>query len=490
MTARSLFAQDALLPEGWAKNVLLVWDETGYLTQVSVQANKPQGVEQAAGPVLPGMPNLHSHAFQRAFAGLSEYRGAQDDSFWTWRDLMYRFASRITPQQLEDIATYLYIEMLQAGYTSVCEFHYLHHATDGRPYADDAELSLCLVRAAAKAGIGLTLLPVLYQQGGFDGQASGEGQRRFIRSTDNMLKLLERLQGQSLAGLGQALPRGAPAFIVGLAPHSLRAVTPESLSEAVAGLHALNPFAPVHIHVAEQSREVEDCLAWSRQRPVQWLLNQAKIDARWCLIHATHVNLAEVQGVAASGAVVGLCPTTEANLGDGVFLAESFHHAGGRWGIGSDSHVCVNVAEELLLLEYGQRLTLGRRNVLAENTQAQVATAMVLKAVAGGAQASGLYPRQSVLEVVNHSGSAAVSGHAGIAVDHLANLVVLDAQHLALAGLEASTMLAAHIFASHRSSAIDAVYASGHKRVQKSLHAEAEQAGRNFIRARSALLSN
>jgi formimidoylglutamate deiminase len=412
----SLFAKDALLPTGWARDVHLVWNASGRLTQVQADVPCPPGVAMANGPVIPALPNLHSHAFQRALAGLTEYRGAapdgQQDSFWSWRALMYQFAARLGPAQLEVIATWLYVEMLEAGYTSVCEFHYVHHDADGRPYADDAELALGLLRAAEATGIGLTLLPVLYQTSGFGGLPPNAGQRRFIRSTESMLTLLQRLKPLCDA-------QGAR---LGLAPHSLRAVPPESLREALAGLDAIDPTAPLHLHIAEQTGEVEACLAWSGQRPVDWLLDHVVVDRRWCLVHATHMTDVECQRAAASGAVAGICPSTEANLGDGLFDMPRWLAAGGTWGIGSDSHATVNAAEELLLLEYGQRLQRRERNVLASTERPQVATAMTLQAVAGGSQASG----------------RAVGG---LAVGHQADFTVLDAQHIALADLSAPDML-------------------------------------------------
>ena len=362
--AGALFAEHALLPSGWARDVLLQWDASGCLLTVA-PGSAPESsygiAPRAPGPLLPGMPNLHSHAFQRAFAGLTEYRGESQDSFWSWRNLMYRFAAHITPESLEAIATWLYVEMLEAGYTSVCEFHYLHHDQGGKPYADDAALAHALLRAAHTAGIGMTLLPVLYQTSGFGGQPPRKDQARFIRSTDNMLSLL-----QQLAPATQAL--GA---VLGLAPHSLRAVPPDSLREAVAGITALNARAPLHIHIAEQTQEVEDCIAWSGQRPVQWLLDHAPVDARWCLVHATHMTAAEYAAAARTGAVAGLCPSTEANLGDGIFDMPQWLQHGGAWGVGSDSHACVNAAEELMLLEYGQRLHLRQRNVLATSAHTE-----------------------------------------------------------------------------------------------------------------------
>jgi formimidoylglutamate deiminase len=458
MSTTRLFADHALLPTGWARDVLLQWDTSGQLLAVapgSAVADAPR----APGPVIPGMPNLHSHAFQRAFAGLTEYRAEVEDSFWSWRNLMYRFAAQITPEALQAIATWLYVEMLEAGYTSVCEFHYVHHAQDGKPYADDATLSLALLQAARTAGIGITLLPVLYQSSGFGNKPPRDDQRRFIRSTDNMLSLLELL-----APATQAL--GAN---FGLAPHSLRAVPPASLAAAVQGLTALNPRAPIHIHIAEQTQEVEDCIAWSGQRPVQWLLDHAPVDERWCLVHATHMTPAEYAAAAATRAVAGICPTTEANLGDGIFDMPRWLQHGGRWGVGSDSHACVNAAEELMLLEYGQRLHRRQRNVLATAAQPEVATAMTLQAVQGGAQASG-------------------RPIGGLAVGQQADLVALDAQHVALCGLSAPAMLSAHVFGSHRTSAIASLWAAGVQRVAGGRHALHESAAQAFVAARSATI--
>ena len=455
----ALFAEHALLPSGWARDVLLQWDASGQLLTVA-SGSTQGGAPRAPGPLLPGMPNLHSHAFQRAFAGLAEYRAESQDSFWSWRDLMYRFAAHITPESLETIATWLYVEMLEAGYSSVCEFHYLHHDQSGQPYADDAELAHALLRAAQTAGIGLTLLPVLYQTSGFGGQAPRSAQARFIRSTDNMLSLLQRLTPAVQA-------QGA---VLGLAPHSLRAVPQDSLREAVAGITALNAQAPIHIHIAEQTQEVQDCIAWSGQRPVQWLLDHVPVDARWCLVHATHMKPFEYAAAARTGAVAGLCPSTEANLGDGLFDTQQWLAHRGAWGVGSDSHACVNAAEELMLLEYGQRLALRQRNVLACSAHAQVATAMTLQAVAGGAQAAG-------------------RAVAGLAVGQQADMLALDAQHVALAGLDVENLLAAHVFASQRSSALHSLWVAGVPRVVAGRHALHDQAARRFVAARKAAIA-
>ncbi len=458
-TNNSIFATRALLPSGWAHNVLLRWDAQGALTEVQSNATAPAGVQRAEGPVLPGMPNLHSHAFQRGFAGLSEFRGQTQDSFWSWRNLMYRFAARLSPQHLEAIATWLYVEMLQAGYTSVCEFHYLHHQPDGTLYAPDSELSMALLRAAQNAGIGMTLLPVLYQNSGFGGQPPNEGQKRFIRSTDNMLALLQSL-APACAAQGAAL---------GMAPHSLRAVAPDALREAVQGLHAINAKAPVHIHISEQMAEVNACVAWSGQRPVAWLMDHMPVDARWCLVHATHMDDAEYASAAASQAVAGLCPMTEANLGDGIFDLPRWESHGGVWGVGSDSHICVDAAEELQMLEYSQRLLRQQRNVAADAAQPHVGSYMTQRAVQGGAQATG-------------------RAVAGLQVGQQADFVVLNEGHVALAGLPAAEQLDAHVFASSRTSAIASVWAGGQCRVAQGRHALHHSAQQAFVAARAALI--
>jgi formimidoylglutamate deiminase len=454
-----LFARDALLPDGWASDVLLDWDAHGRLTQVQPRSACPAGTPTSHGPVIPGMPNVHSHAFQHVFAGLTEYRARDDDSFWSWRTLMYRYAARMTPSDLYAIATHLYIRMLRGGYTSVCEFHYLHNDEDGHPYADDAVMSQTLLRAARDAGIGITLLPVLYQHGGFGGTPASAEQRRFVRAADSIVALIDRLR----ADVDTSRER------IGFAAHSLRAVSPEGLDVALAGLAAIDASAPVHIHIAEQLREVSDCIAWSGQRPVAWLLDHANVDARWCLVHATHLSAQETAVAARTGAVAGLCPTTEANLGDGTFDASGWRAAGGRWAVGSDSHICVDAAEELMSLEYSQRLALRRRNVLADARNPSVAAAMLAAAVAGGAQASG-------------------RDVAGLAVGQQADFVVLDAAHPALAGLSADAMLSAHVFASDRRSAIHDVYTAGIARISAGQHRDQREADARYAAVRRSYL--
>ena len=326
--------------------------------------------------VLPGMPNLHSHAFQRAMAGLAERKGRADDSFWSWRETMYAFAATVGPDELQAIAAQLYVEMLKAGYTHVCEFHYLHHQPDGTPYAQPEAMSLALVEAAREAGIGLTLLPVLYISGGFDGRALSARQRRFGHAVDAYLRLLETLRRQE-----------SDDVCVGIALHSLRAVPEPALREVLG--HPLAGTGPIHIHIAEQIGEVQDCLATRGARPVEWLFDHADVDARWCLVHATHLTAAETAQLARSGAVAGLCPTTEANLGDGLFPLAEYLDAGGTLGIGSDSHISISPVEELRWLEYGQRLSTHHRNIAARHEGDSVGETLWRAALHGGAQASG-----------------------------------------------------------------------------------------------------
>jgi formiminoglutamate deiminase len=325
---------------------------------------------------IPGLPNLHSHAFQRGIAGLTERRGVEGDSFWTWRELMYQFVDRITPDEMESVASLAYAEMLEGGFTQVGEFHYLHHDRGGVPFADPGELAGRLAAAAANTGIGLTLLPTLYAHSAFGGAEPGKRQRRFINTRDQFAAIVEA--SRKIVG---TLPGG----VVGVAPHSLRAVTPDEL----AWLVELSGGSVIHIHIAEQTKEVDDCVAWSGRRPVEWLLENTAVDERWCLVHATHVTDAEIRGITASGAVVGLCPITEANLGDGIFPAKSFLEQTGRIGIGSDSNVLIDAAEELRLLEYSQRFAHRGRNVLAAGAGQSTGRTLYDRSLAGGAKVLG-----------------------------------------------------------------------------------------------------
>ena len=358
-------------PDGWEAGAAFGVTDAGNLLD-----DAGDGAESLGQWVLPGMPNLHSHAFQRAMAGLAERKGKSEDSFWSWRETMYGFAATVGPEQLKAIAAQLYVEMLKAGYTHVCEFHYLHHQPDGTPYAPAEAMSLALVEAAREAGIGLTLLPVLYMSGGFDGRALGERQRRFGHDVDAYLRLLQTLRAHEREDLR-----------VGIALHSLRAVPEAALREVLASNLASD--GPIHIHIAEQIGEVQDCLALRGARPVEWLFDHVEVDARWCLVHATHLTVAETAQIAGSGAVAGLCPTTEANLGDGVFPLTPYLEAGGTLGIGSDSHVSVSPVEELRWLEYGQRLQTRHRNIAARHPGDSVGDTLWRAALRGGAQAAG-----------------------------------------------------------------------------------------------------
>ncbi len=376
----TIFAKTALLPAGWADNVLIRTDDNGRITDVQPDSTAPHDAVQANGPVLPGMPNTHSHAFQRAMAGLTERVTGEKDSFWTWRDMMYRFAGSITPDDLDVIATRLYIEMLKSGYTNVAEFHYLHHQPDGKPYDDRALTSRVLIEAALAVGIGMTHLPVLYAYSGFGGAAPHAGQKRFLNNVDEISGMVATLTA-SYADSAQVR--------IGLAHHSLRAVTPEMLTAATENLLAADKNAPVHIHIAEQQAEVDACIEWSGKRPVAWLLDHADLNENWCLIHATHMDEPETTALAESGAVAGLCPTTEANLGDGLFPLTGYLEAGGKIAIGSDSHISVSAREELRWLEYGQRLFFQARAVTRIAGSASSGAALYNRCLEGGAQAAG-----------------------------------------------------------------------------------------------------
>ncbi len=430
MIKTRLFAAQALLPAGWADDVLFEIDGRGDLLRVE-PGHSGEGAKGLAGPVIPGMANLHSHAFQRAMAGLAERAGPGDDSFWTWREVMYGFVASLTPEQVEAIAAQLYVEMLKSGYTAVGEFHYLHHGPDGEPYDDLAEMSRRVIAAASTTGIGLTHLPVLYGYGGFGGQAAGPGQRRFLNDPERYLRLLQDLFDE------RRHDRHDGQLQIGIAPQSLRAVTAESLATVIAGLDALNPEAPIHIHIAEQVKEVEDCSAWSARRPVEWLFENSAVDRRWCLVHATHMTAAETAQLAASGAVAGLCPTTEANLGDGIFPALDYGAAGGRFGIGSDSHISVSPIEELRWLEYGQRLIHRRRNLLSAGAKApSVGRYLYDNALAGGARALGRPIGR-------------------LEVGCRADLLVLDTEAPILAGKRGDLLLDAMIFAGNENPVCD-----------------------------------
>lgn len=379
--ARRFFAPRAWIRGTWQRDVALDVDADGLWR--SIELNAPlearREAESLTGAVLPGVVDAHSHVFQRAMAGMAERQGAGGarDDFWSWRDAMYGVANRITPEQLEAIATQLYRELLAGGYTHVCEFHYLHNGLDGKPYAEPAEMALALVRAAQASGIGLTVLPTLYMRQGFGKPGLRADQRRFASTPESVLRIADTVRRQA----------GSAAINAGIALHSLRAVDEGALREIASASHGQH--WPIHIHVAEQQQEVDDCIAATGQRPIEWLLHHAPVDARWNLVHATQGTPQELAAVRASGASVVLCPTTEANLGDGVFDLPSY--GGGSWSIGSDSNVCRNWAEELRLLEYSQRLVRRERNVAARVAGVDGSAAALLEgALAGGAAATSL----------------------------------------------------------------------------------------------------
>jgi formimidoylglutamate deiminase len=444
----ALFARHALLAEGWAADVLLEWDGAGALLAVTAGSKPVPGVEQA-GLVLPGMVNLHSHAFQRALGGLTETAGIDPknpDSFWTWRELMYRFARSITPGQIEAIAAQLFTECLRHGYTAVCEFHYIQRAPGGDLYARPAETAERIVAAARAAGIGLTLLPVLYSHAGFGQQALTTDQQRFRSDPAQVLAIVDALE-----------PLRCGQLEVGAAPHSLRAATLAQIGQLE---RALPAGRPLHIHIAEQQDEVRQCIEATGMRPLRSLSEHVALNERWCLVHATHIDADELALLAASGAVAGLCPTTEANLGDGIFPLADYIGAGGRFGIGSDSHVSHSPVEELRWLEYGQRLQHQRRNVAVSPGQRRVGDFLWQGALRGGAQASG----RKV---------------GALGVGMRADLLVLDSDHPNLDGAAVEDVLGCFVFAGNDNLVRD-VLAGGRWVVRGARHVDQDAIARRY----------
>ena len=449
-------------PGGWLSPGYVEVGADGVIRSVS--GTKPAGrpVERLRGFGVPGLSNLHSHAFQRALAGRTEFVTATrtEDNLWTWRKEMYRLVDRLTPEAYEAIAALVYLEMLQFGMTAVCEFHYVHHLSGGHAHANAAEMSDRLIAAADRTGLGLTLLPVLYAHGGI-GKPVEETQKRFVHSVEDYLTLIDTLRGRRAAH---------PNLRVGLALHSLRAVTPDEARAALAGMDAMDPAARLHIHVSETTHEVAEVKAGLGARPVQWLLDNLGLDDRWCLVHATHLDAAEIAGAAASGAVAGICPLTEATMGDGFFALPEYHGAGGAWGIGTDSHYSTSTAEELRILECGKRLELRRRNVIARPREgAPVHSGRVLfdTALAGGEQASG------------QGGGALVAGRR-------ADLVMLDPESHVLLGHGPDTVLDAWILGGTQNPVRD-VMVTGRWVIRDRRHPE-EEAIRVAYRAAAATL--
>ena len=446
-----LWFQSALTPQGWARDVQITVKD-GRIAELATDVPAQPGDERHA-VAMPGLANVHSHAFQRGMAGLAETRGPEGDNFWTWREVMYRFLDRLTPEEVEAIAALAYVEMLERGFTRVGEFHYLHHDPAGKLYANIAELAERIAAAAAETGIGLTLLPVFYAHGNFGGAAPTHGQRRFLNSTDSFAKLFEASK-RAIANLEDAN--------IGVAPHSLRAVTPEELARVV----TLTPAGPIHIHAAEQTKEVEDCIAATGARPVEWLLDNANIDKRWCLVHATHLTEDETNRLAASGAVAGLCPITEANLGDGIFPAAEYLAARGAFGLGTDSNILIDAAAELRSLEYGQRLKHRARNVLAPEAGHSTGRALFDGAESGGARALGL-------------------GITGLQKGAGADFISLNAADPSFAARSGDALLDSWIFAG---GSIDCVWRLGRKIVSQGRHLHGVIVRERYLRVITRLI--
>ncbi len=447
-------AARALLPGGWARDVRIEVDAAGFISAVA--PGVPAGAaRRLSGHVIPGVPNLHSHAFQRAMAGGAERRSpAGRDSFWTWRETMYRFVGRFTPEDAEAVAAQLHVELLEHGFTALAEFHYLHHAPDGSPYAEPAEMALRQLAAARRSGIGVTLLPSLYRHGGIFGRPAQDGQRRFLNDLDGFGRILEG--ARTATGVD-------PQFATGVAPHSLRACTPAMIRDAAA------LGGPVHIHAAEQVREVEECLAATGARPVRWLLDNMPVDARWCVIHATHMDPGETEALARSGAAAGLCPTTEASLGDGTFALPAFRAAGGRFGIGTDSHVGTAPNHELRQLETSQRLRDQARSVATDDQAPHPGRALLDAALAGGARASG-------------------RAIGALAPGLRADLVELDDAHPLLLEREEDALLDAWVF-SGQGCAVRTVACGGRVVVEAGRHLRAMEVRDGFVAAMRRLMA-
>ena len=452
-----LWAPHAWVAGGWQEAVLLRVDARGCWAEVTAGvATPPAGASVLAGPVLPGLVNAHSHAFQRAFAGLAERRESEMDDFWSWRDRMYGVALRITPEQLRAVAAQLYVELLRGGYTQVCEFHYLQHAEDGQPYADPAAMSWALADAAADAGIGLTVLPVLYERAGFNQPELRHDQRRF-RTTAAEVQALQR----------SVMAARRPLVNAGVAIHSLRAASAASINALMQRVG--DEDMPIHIHVAEQMQEVDDCVNVTGARPIEWLCGALRPDARWQLVHATHATTAEIDAVAESGAGIVLCPSTEANLGDGLTDLPRWLSSGVPMSVGSDSQVSRSWAEELRWLEYGQRLLRRERNVSAAPRLSQPSTAARLfnAALAGGAGAAG-------------------QASWGLVKGARADALVLSPQAPGLLGVAPSHTLDAWVFATDAAHP-HAVYVAGRQVMDEGRHVDEARIAQHFTEALSVL---
>lgn len=440
----AIFARNALVGDSWQENVCIKFAPDGTIAQIG--PGQPVAGEVVSDIVVPGISNVHSHVFQRAMVGLTETASGEGrDNFWSWREVMYAFTRALTPEHIEIIARAFFIDLLKHGYTGVGEFHYLHKDAQGLPYPSVTELSDRIIAAADATGIHLTHLPVMYETANFGGVPAHQGQRRFVHTVEEYLSLLEMLQGKLKN----------TSHLLGIAPHSLRAVTPETLTRILDALPGLGlADCPIHMHVAEQEKEVADSLAWSGKRPMAWLLDNYEVNARWCLIHSTHLDDAETERLAKSGAVAGLCPTTEANLGDGIFPAEAFLRMGGMFGVGSDSQVCLSPWQELRQMEYAQRLLGRKRNVLCSDRFPSVGGTLYRHAASGGARAIGI--RSGV-----------------IAPGYRADLIAISADDPLLADKRQDQILDALTFS--LSPNIQDVFVAGQQVIKAGKHIEEEQ---------------
>lgn len=444
----TLFAETALLPDGWADNVLIECDKDGWIVGVDAfksAENLEKGIEPVAGPLIPGMPNVHSHVFQRAMAGMTERANSKKDTFWSWRDTMYRFLAFLEPDDMEALAAQVFVEMLKSGYTSVGEFHYVFHQPNGDPYKDRSVMPQQIVKAALETGIALTLLPTLYAYAGFGEKPPADGQKRFLNTVPSLMRIVEEMYGAY---------RLTPQVTIGFAHHSLRAVSPEMLREGTEAVRRLIPDAPIHIHASEQIQEVEGCLDWSGKRPVEWLLEHGNVDKNWCFVHATHLNETEINNLAQSGVVVGLCPTTEANLGDGIFPLMKYFQAGGEFGIGSDSHITISPMQELRWMEYIQRLVYRERTILKKPDIPSVGAALYDKALTGGARALGRKTGR-------------------IEIGHRADFLVIDKEMACMTGKVRDHVLDTAIFAADENPVRDVMV--GGRWVVKNRHHKREE---------------
>ncbi|NNF16893.1 MAG: formimidoylglutamate deiminase [Gammaproteobacteria bacterium] len=446
-----LFIPLVRLADGWASDVLLRVDTRGVIESITPHARQGDA-NVITGPVIPGMPNTHSHAFQRLMAGLTEWRAQAHDSFWSWRELMYRYAGQLDPDQLHAAATLVYIEMLKAGYTSVCEFQYLHHDEDGSKYNPASRMSEVLISAARDCGIAMTLLPAWYLHGGFDHRPVRGAQRRYRQSLDDIQQLIADLK-----------PRENHLLRIGGACHSLRAVPPRQVSEFSEFLEGLPTVSPFHIHIAEQQLEVQEAVQHLQQRPVEYLLDHVALNAHSCLVHATHITDDECERLARSPATVSLCPSTEANLGDGIFPLRDYLAYTGSLGIGTDSQVTISPVEELRWLEYGQRLSYQQRNVATSEAQPHCGDFLWNHAVHGGALASG------------HSSGGLQPGNA-------ASFIVLDTDLIPANCEHPAQLLDALVFAGSNDWVRD-VYVNGECVVSGGHHSHEYEARQNYHHA-------